>query len=408
MRVVLNLVAACLVVATPVTAFQWPDFRGPTGQGHSDEIGLPLTWSETSNVVWKQAVPGRGWSTPIVESGRLWLTTAVRSGSGGSLRALAFDVETGKNVVDVEVFRTATGDSPNPKNSLASPTPIAAGGRIFVHFGADGTAALSPDGAILWKVRLPYQSQHGSGGSPIAYDDLLIVNCDGSDVAYVVAIEQATGKIRWKTERRRPFDQAYTTPLVIRVGDVDQVVSVGAHRAAAYDPTTGAEVWRVGYPNGFSNVPRPVYGHGLVFIATGFQQPAILAVRPDGRGDVTGTHVAWTLTRGAPFTPSPILVGGELYLVSDLGVATCVDAKSGKVLWQQRLGGNYSASPVFADGRLYFQSEEGVTTVLQPGREFRRLAVNQIDGSTLGSMSVAGNSLFIRSSSHLYRIGVNR
>jgi outer membrane protein assembly factor BamB len=238
----------------------------------------------------------------------------------------------------------------------------------------------------------------------VLYGDLLIVSCDGSDEAFVVALDTRTGKVRWKTRRRQPWDQAYSTPLVIRVGTEDQIVSVGAYRAAAYDPGTGKERWRVSYPDGFSNVPRPVYGHGLVYIATGFQQPTVIAVRPDGSGDVTRTHVAWTLTRGAPFTPSPLLVGDELYIINDMGILSCLDARSGTVLWQQRLGGNYSASPVFADGRIYFQSEEGVTTVIAPGKAFRRLALNRLDGATLASMAVSDGAFFIRSDSHLYRI----
>ena len=169
---------------------------------------------------------------------------------------------------------------------------------MYVHFGADGTAALTTSGEIVWKTRLPYQSQHGNGGSPVLYGDLLIISCDGSDDAFVVALDKRTGKVRWKTGRRQPWDQAYSTPLVIRVGDRDEVVSVGAYRAAAYDPLSGKEIWRVSYEDGFSNVPRPVYGHGLVYIATGFQQPSLLAVRADGAGDVTKTHIAWTLQPG--------------------------------------------------------------------------------------------------------------
>jgi outer membrane protein assembly factor BamB len=437
-----------LVLLECAASADWPQFRGPTGQGHSTEHGLPLEWSESRNVAWKTPVPGRGWSSPVVADGRVWLTTAIKE-KGASLRALAYDVETGREVVNVEVFHIRNADLTNAKNSHASPTPIVEGDRVYVHFGALGTAALSitaaergegvpaernrgvgapgvneergegvpaervrgagaPGVKIVWKTRLPYESQHGNGGSPVLYGDLLIVSCDGSDDAFVAALDKRTGKTRWRTGRRQPFDQAYSTPLVIRAGERDEVVSVGAYRAAAYDPQNGKEIWRVSYADGFSNVPRPVYGHGLVYIATGFQQPSLLAVRVDGAGDVTKTHVAWTLRRGAPLTPSPLLVGDELYVVNDGGIAQCLDAKTGEARWIQRLGGDYSASPLFADGRIYFLSEGGVSTVIAPGKEFRRLATNTLEGDTLASMAVSGGSIFIRSDSHLYRISALR
>ena len=405
---VLLLIAGTSVLAR---AEDWPQFRGPTGQGHATERGLPLEWSETTHIIWKTPVPGHGWSSPVVANGRVWLTTVVESKErrgrvAASLRALAYDIATGRELVNVEVFHLDEAGYVNPKNSRASPTPIVDGDRVYVHFGAEGTAAVSTSGEILWTTHLRYESQHGNGGSPTLYRDLLIVNCDGNGgEAYVIALDTATGKTRWKTSRRRPADQAYSTPLVITVGQQDQLVSVGAYRAAAYDPLTGQEIWRVSYGDGFSNVPRPVFGQGLVFIATGFQTPSLMAVRPDGKGDVTRTHVAWTITRGAPYTPSPLLVGSDLYYVSDTGVLSLADAMSGQVVWQQRLGGNYSASPVFADGRIYFQSEEGMTTVIAPGREFKRLAVNRLDGATLASMAVSNGSFYIRSHTHLYRIG---
>ena len=396
------------LTAFAVQAEDWTEFRGPTGQGHSTERGLPFEWSESRNVIWKTPVPGLGWSSPVVAGGRVWVTTATRERNDASLRALAFDIETGNEVVNVEVFRIRNAVLTNPKNSHASPTPIIDGDRVYVHFGGDGTAALTTAGEVVWKARFPYVTQHGNGGSPVLYQDLLIFSCDGWDAAFVVALDKGTGKVRWKTERRQPADQAYTTPLVIRVGDQDQVVSVGAYRAAAYDPHSGKEIWRVGYDDGFSNVPRPVYGHGLVYIATGFQQPSLLAVRADGKGDITRTHTAWRLQRGAPLTPSPLLVGDELYIVSDIGIASALDAKTGAPHWVQRLGGNYSASPVFADGRIYFQSEEGVTTAIAPGAEFRVLARSQLDGAMLASMAVSSGSVFIRTDSHLYRIGATQ
>ena len=415
-QLLLQACACVLALSTvPAVAQDWPQFRGPTGQGHASQTGLPLEWSEATNIVWKVPVPGAGWSSPVVGAGRVWVTAAVdnsteRDRRGGvSLRVLAYDLTTGGLLVDVEVFRTNGSGALNPKNSWASPTPILDGDRVYVHFGAEGTAALTIDGAVLWTTRLRYASQHGSGGSPVLYQDLLIVNCDGnSDEAYVVALDAATGKPRWKKNRRNPADQAYSTPLVIRVGDRDQLVSVGAYRATAYDPLTGDEIWRVSYGDGFSNVPRPLYGHGLVYIATGFQAPSLIAVRADGRGDVTKTHVSWTLTRGAPYTPSPLLVGDNLYVVSDTGVLTLVDAVSGAVIWQRRLGGNYSSSPVATEGRVYFQSEEGVTTVIAAQRDFRPLSVNRLDGAMLASMAVAGRAIIMRTDSHLYRIEERR
>ena len=399
-----------MLSAASTCAEDWPQFRGPTGQGHSTETGLPSEWSESQNVAWKVPLD-EGWSSPVVAGGRVWVTAVniARTARGQenvvSLRLVGLDAETGRQIVNVEVFRLERPEAINVKNSRASPTPIVDGDHIYVHFGADGTAALNTSGRILWSTRLRYESQHGDGGSPVLYRDLLIVNCDGwGDEAYVVALDVNTGKPRWKTSRRRPWSHAYSTPLIIRVGDDDQLVSVGAYRTVAYQPLTGKEIWRVSYGDGFSNVPRPVFGLGLVFIATGFQEPALMAVRAGGTGDVTRTHVAWTLKRGAPYTPSPLLVGDELYYVSDTGVLSCVEASTGQMLWQQRLGGNYSASPVFADGRVYVLSEEGVTTIFAPGRTFQRLAVNRLDATTLASIAISNGSLFIRSQTHLYRI----
>lgn len=403
-RIAGAIAAICLMATAGGRAADWPQFRGPGGQGVSDERDLPVRWGESDGVRWKVPVPGLGWSSPVVAGGRVWLTTSTGD-RAASLRLLAFDAASGRLVVDTEVFRLPSARLLNAKNSFASPTPIVSGDRVYVHFGAEGTAALTTEGAVIWKTRLDYDSQHGNGGSPVLYRDLLILNCDGFDQAYVVALDVHTGKPRWKTSRRRPWSQAYSTPLVVPSGDRDLLVSVGAFRTTAYEPLTGAEVWRVSYEDGFSNVPRPVAGHGLVFLATGFQQPSLLAVRLGGAGDVTATHVAWRSSRGAPLTPSPVLAGDELYFVTDTGVASCVDARTGRLLWQQRLNGNFSASPVVADGRIYFQSEEGETTVLAAGPVFRRLALNPLDGAMLASLAIADGSIFIRTGTHLYRIG---
>ena len=387
--------------SSPPLAQDWPEFRGPTGQGHSEERGLPLTWSETKNVRWKVAIPGMGWSSPAIQGERIWLTTATEEGK--SLRAICVDRSTGAILQNVEIFRRKDPGQINAKNSHASPTPVLEGDRVYLHFGAYGTACIIQSGEILWKTRLEYShGQHGPGGSPVLYEDLLILSCDGLDVQFVVALDKGTGKVRWK--RFRDGYQAYTTPLVVRLPLGDQIVSPGAYRTVAYEPRTGKEIWQARYGDGFSNVPRPVYGHGLVFLCTGFQEPSLLAVRADGRGDVTKTHIAWTLKRGVPLTSSPLLVGEELYLTSDNGIATCVDAKTGSEHWRVRLGGNYSASPIYADRRIYFLSEEGESAVIAPGKQFQALATNRLDGQTLASMAVSGGSIFVRSRTHLYRL----
>jgi outer membrane protein assembly factor BamB len=390
-----------LVLALFLHTSDWPQFRGPTGQGHSDEQGLPLNWTETKNIRWKVAIPGKGWSSPVVRGDQIWLTTATEEGK--SLRAISVDRNSGAIVHNVEVFRLKSAKLSNAKNSFASPTPVIDGDRVFVHFGAFGTACLTLRGEIVWKTRLEYDNgQHGTGGSPVLYNDLLIVSCDGNDVQFIVALDKLTGKTKWKKSRQGY--QAYTTPLIISLPAGDQVVSPGAFRAVSYDAQTGKEIWQVTYGEGFSNVPRPVYGDGLVFICTGFQQASLLAVRLDGKGDVTKSKVEWRLDRGVPLTPSPLLVGNELYLITDTGIASCVDARTGKEYWRARIGGNHSASPVYADGRIYFLSEEGESVVLAPGQQLKHLATNQLEGRTLASMAVAGGSIFIRSETHLYRI----
>jgi outer membrane protein assembly factor BamB len=385
-------------------AQDWPEFRGPTGQGHSDARGLPLTWDENANVRWKILIPGTGWSSPAIQGQRIWLTTAIQEGKEQSLRAICLDRATGAILQNIEVFRLKMPGPINSKNSYASPTPVLEGDRIYLHFGAFGTACINQAGEIIWKTRLEYDNgQHGPGGSPVLYDDLVIVSCDGRDVQYLAALDKRTGDIRWKKPRKGY--QAYSTPLVLRLPGGDQIISPGAFRAVAYEPRTGKEVWSVRYGDGFSNVPRPVYGNGLVYICTGFQQPSLIAVRVDGHGDVTKSHVEWSLNRGAPLTPSPLLVGEDLYLISDDGIASCVDARTGNERWRNRLGGGYSASPVYADGRIYFLSEEGETAVIAPGKQFKLLATNRLEGGqTLASMAIVEGAIFIRTRTNLYCI----
>jgi outer membrane protein assembly factor BamB len=409
----LLVLAATVFLSAAARGEDWPEFRGPTGQGLVVGRGLPVEWSATKNVAWKQAIPGLGWSSPVVVDGRVYLTTAVPVAAGPAsdqlLRALCLDAGTGKTLWDTEVFRQDGSKAPRiqAKNSHASPTPLVRDGRLYVHFGHQGTACLDLDGKVLWRnTDLTYRPVHGNGGSPVLTDGLLIFSCDGSDKQFIVALECDTGKVRWQTDRKTDAVKkfSFSTPLVIDVKGKKQLISPGSDVVCACDPATGKEVWRV-RTEGFSVVPRPVYGHGLLFVCAGYDPPAtLLAIRPDGQGDVTDTHVAWTTRKAVPLNPSPLLAGDELYLVSDNGIASCLDARTGKVHWQERLGGNYSASPVFADGKVYFQNEEGTGVVVKAGTQFEKLAENSLGERTLASYAAADGAWFIRTDKHLYRI----
>lgn len=391
----------------------WVEFRGPTGQGHAQASGLPVHWTETENVTWRQAIPGKGWSSPILSKGRVYLTTAVPSGDDGSatqsLRAVCLDARTGSIEWNVEVFEQPSGAQLHPKNSHASSTPITDGKRVYVHFGPHGTAALDLDGQVLWRNQeLKYSPQHGNGGSPVLVDGLLVVSCDGLDAQYVAALDQASGRLRWKQPRSVRPEKGFSfgTPLVIEVEGRKQLISTASNAVFAYNPADGSEIWRVQYPGGFSVVPRPVYGEGLLFICTGYNTPSLLAIRPEGaRGDVTESHVAWKARKGVPANPSPLLVGRELYLVSDGGVATCLDAATGQEHWNSRLGGNYSASPVYADGKIYVQSEEGEGVVFQPDpARYVEVSRNTLGERALASYAIGEGALFVRSAEHVARV----
>jgi outer membrane protein assembly factor BamB len=411
-RYLLALAIASLLSTTPSTRGEdWPEFRGPTGQGHSKARNLPAEWSNTQNVAWKQSIPGQGWSSPIIFKGRIYMTAAVpaESSSGFSLRALSLDAATGKILWNEEVFGQSSAPAPqiHKKNSHASSTPILEGNRLYVHFGPHGTACLDLDGKTLWRnTSLKYEPVHGNGGSPILVDDALIFSCEGAKDPFVVALNKSSGDVIWRVNRVSNSDKkfSFSTPLLITVNGKKQVISPGSNVVCAYDPATGKEIWRVRY-EGYSVVPRPVVGHGMVFVSTSFDNPVVMAIRVDGHGDVTSSHVAWTMTRGAPKTPSLLLVGDELYMASDNGMVSCVDAKTGKLHWQERIGGDCSASPVYADGKIYIQNEQGVGVVLKAGKEFQKLASNAMSERTLASYAIADNALFIRTDQHLYRIG---
>jgi len=380
----------------------WPEFRGPTGQGIVGEQPAPVRWSETENISWKTPLPGIGWSSPVIRDGVVWMTTATEGGR--SLRVLSVNAASGELTHDVEVFRSERPPHKHEKNSYASPTPILGDGRVYVHFGAKGTAALDLDGGVLWRnTEHRYEDVHGSGGSPVLWRNLLIFNCDGADAQYVVALEASTGKTVWRAPRNA-HRFSFSTPLLIPRGEEgQQVVSTGPDMAASYDPETGRELWRITF-DGFSVVPRPVYGNGMVYLTTGFYGPLLLAIRPDGGGDVTATHIAWQVSRGVPLISSPLLDGERIYIVNDNGIVSCINALNGRELWRQRLRGTYSASPVLADGRVYFLNEAGETTIVQSSNQYVEVASNKVEGNTLASLAFGDGAMFLRSDRALYRI----
>ncbi len=406
----LPALAALLCLSGPAAAQDWTQFRGPDGQGHSKVEKLPLKWSDTGpGIAWKTPIEGLGWSSPVVSGERLWLTTATAEGR--SLHAVCLDLKTGKPLRDVEVFKLEAPGKVHKKNSHASPTPILDGNRVYVHFGPHGTACLSDDGKVLWKQKLPYDPVHGPGGSPALIGELLIYSADGSDTQNVIALDRKTGALRWKVPRPAnagPKKFAFSTPLLVEVGAARQVLSAGAEAVTAHDPATGRILWWCRYPGGYSVIPRPVFGHGLVFLSSGYDKPVFYAIRVDGKGDVTDTHVAWRLDRNAPHSPSPLLVGDELYIVDDRGIATCLDAKTGKQHWQERIGGNHSASPFHAAGRIYFQDEDGVTTVIKADLKFEKLAQNTVKGRTLASPVPLEGALLLRTDTQLLRIDAEK
>ncbi|MCX7401062.1 MAG: PQQ-binding-like beta-propeller repeat protein [Planctomycetales bacterium] len=406
------LVLLCVVCVSETQAADWPQFRGPGGQGHSDATNLPLTWSETENITWKVPVAGLGWSSPAIQGDQIWITTAIDEGK--KLHAIALDRATGKSLHDVTIFELAEPGPVHSKNSHASPTPLIEGDRVYVHYGAHGTACLKTDGTVVWKTQdLKHDHRHGPGGSPVIFEDLLILNCDGSDIQFVVALDKNTGEIRWKKKRehigedrltgKSNVPMSYTTPLLTEINGTIQLLSSGADSIVSYNPRNGEEYWWFRY-DGYSNVPRPVVGKGLVFISSGYDQPEFYAVKVDGTGDVTESHLGWNMKKAAPLNPSPLLVGDELYLISDNGIATCLDAVSGTKHWQERIGGNFSASPTLADGKIYLLDEDGKTTVLAPGKKYEVLATNTLEGRTLATPAMVDHSVFLRTDTHLYRL----
>ena len=415
-----TLVFFALLIFEKKAMADWTEFRGPLGTGHiPDGQAMPGEWSESKNIDWKAALPGRAWSSPVISGDTIWLTTADEKGH--KLTALAVDAGSGEIVFEKQLFHIEKPQYAHKFNTYASPTPIIEGDRVYLTWGSPGTACLDANTKkMLWKQD-DFECDHfrGSGSSPIIHGNLLILTFDGADLQYMAALDKRTGKTVWRTERSvdfqdlgadgKPFRdgdmrKGYSTPLVIRHGGKTQLISIGAMACYAYEPETGKELWRITERAQHSASTRPVYGHGLLFYPTGFAKGQLLAVDPGAKGEAADTHIKWRLKRSVSNKPSILLIGDYIYMIADGGVASCVEARTGKVAWSERVGGNYSASPITDGKRIFFLSEEGKTTVVAAKPEFKVLATNQLDGGFMASPAVHRDALILRTKTHLYRV----
>jgi outer membrane protein assembly factor BamB len=389
----------------------WPRFHGPNGDCRSDATGLPLKWSESENVVWKTSIHDKGWSSPVVWGKQVWMTTAREDGK--EMFAVCVDRDTGKIVHDLKIFDVEKPAFCIAFNSYASPTSVIEEGRVYIHFGTYGTVCLdTATGKRLWERRdLKCDHHRGAGSSPILFEEMLFVNFDGFDVQFVVALDKKTGETVWKKNRAIDYGsdngdikKAYATPAVIQVNGKPQLISPAAMATIAYDPKTGDELWKV-YQGGMNVAQPPLYADGKVFLCTGDGGFRLLAVRPDGSGDVTKTHIEWKGAKNGSSRTSPLLIDGKLYVINENGILSCADAAKGEQVWQERVGGKFTASPLFADGKVYlFDQDDGKTFVGEAGKGWKLLATNKLDDGCMATPAVAGKALFIRTKTHLYRI----
>jgi outer membrane protein assembly factor BamB len=411
-----------LICGVPARA-DWPSFRGPWSDGHASApgdtkpVGYPLKWSETENVKWRTEIPYRGWSTPVVMGGQVWLTTATEDGH--DFFAICVDEANGKILFNEKLFHS---DNPEPLgnnvNCYATPSPVIEPGRVYVHFGSYGTACLDTSNAkVIWqRDDIPCRHFRGPSSSPVLFENLLILTLDGIDLQYTIALDKDTGKTVWKTDRSAEWNdqgrgsapgdmrKSHATPRVVMVDGKPQLISPGAKAAYGYDPRTGREIWKVHHKD-YSTAPVPLFDQGVAYIVTGRSKTELWAVKADGQGDVTDTKVLWSLGAHIGKSASPVMVDGLIYTVSDESFLSCVDAATGQAVWTERIGGGYQASPVYADGRLYFFSLQGATTVVKPGRTFEPVQTNQLADGFMASPAASDGDFFLRTKTHLYRIG---
>ena len=402
-----------LVIVSASAEQNWWQFRGPSGDGHTTSTNLPLKWSEAEYVTWKTAIHDRGWSSPVIWGRQIWLTTATVDGR--KLFAVCLDKVTGKIVYDLHLFDVVKPMRITKDNTYATPTPVIDERRVILHFGTYGTACLDTEtGDVLWKRRdlnCDHEAGAGPASSPTLVGDKVVVHVDGQDVQYIIALDKTTGKTVWKTLRSLEYSKfpvhhrkAYCMPALVPRGQGKQLVSPAGRGLYAYDPKTGKELWYVRH-RGWSVAPRPVSGHGLVFATVDRDRPELWAIRLNGKGDVTDTHIVWRLRKGAPNKPSPVLHDGHLYTVTDGGVASCINPKTGEVIWQARIGGEYSASLLLSKGNIYCFDQDGTCLVFQANpKEFKQVSKSELDDGCMSSPAVFLNSLILRTKTHLYRI----
>lgn len=417
-----HLVRCCLsllfaAIAAHTNADDWPAFRGPTGQGHVAEPNLPLTWSATQNVAWSVDVPAAGWSSPIVWGDRVFLTGTTEGGV--NCHVLCYTTADGKLLWDREVFRQEAGRKED-QNSYATPTPVTDGKHVYAVFAAGGIASVDFDGNVAWTNQsdVHFYSKHGLGASPILHDDLLIMPFDGSspgpdlkvgwlipwDGSFVLALDKATGKQRWRTTRGQSR-QSHITPMIQTVDGHPQLLSAGGDVVQGMEPATGKILWWV-KSRGEGVVPSFAYGDGLLFTSSGFEASTVRAIRPGGSGDVTASAIAWESRRNVPLLPSLTYADHLVFCLKETGICAALDAKTGDVVWQQRLEGKFSASPLVVGDKLYCLAEDGSTTALAIGHEFKQLAHNPLDtpGLFKASPAVSNAHLFIRGEKKLFCI----
>ena len=411
-----NALLCAMLLAAPIPKdgakpAGWMEFRGQNGEGHYTGPATPTSWGPDKNVAWKIPINGLGWSSPVLLGSQLFLTSAIQQKDHYDLNVLCLNAADGKVVWEKTAFQPdiKAAERMHKKNSKASPTPITDGTRVYFHFGHLGTCCYSLKGEQLWKTTdYTYDPQHGNGGSPILVDDKLVFSCDGNDKQIVVALVAKTGKEAWKTDRasKASLKFSFATAQLIEHDGKRQIISPASDFVAGYDPANGKELWRANYPKpGWSVICRPVYSHGLVVISSGYINQHLVAIDPSGSGDVTGSHIKWTYRKHAPNTPTPLIVGDELYSVSDSGVMVCLDVKTGKVYWEERLKGDgHSSSPILVNKNIYVTSENGTGLVIEPSKtELKILHENTMKEKTFATIVPADGALYLRTESAIFK-----